>query len=324
MMRSRMRARLSTERWREVIPHLDRALELPGHGRAAWLAALRGEDPALAADVEALLERHEALEEQGFLSETPIPASWSSLDGQVIGAYTLRSRIGQGGMGSVWLAERSDGRYQGTAAVKLLNASLVGRDGEARFRREGSVLARLRHPHIAQLIDAGVSPAGQPYLVLERVDGERIDRFCEAGGLGVEARIRLFLDVLAAVAHAHANLVVHRDIKPSNVLVATDGRVKLLDFGIAKMLEGEDGRDATSLTRAGESALTPEYAAPEQMTGGDVSTATDVYALGVLLYVLLAGRHPAGGDTSSAAALVRATVDTVPSRLSEAAVTARE
>src|SRR5688572_3422297 len=154
MMRSRMRARLSTERWREVIPHLDRALELPGAGRAAWLAALRGEDAALAADVEALLEKHRALEEKGFLSETPVPASWSSLAGQVIGAYTLRSPIGQGGMGSVWLAERSDGRYQGTVAVKLLNASLVGRDGEARFRREGSVLARLRHPHIAHLIDA--------------------------------------------------------------------------------------------------------------------------------------------------------------------------
>src|SRR5687768_7932327 len=321
MMRSRMRARLSTERWREVIPHLDRALELPGHGRAAWLAALRGEDPALAADVEALLERHEALEEQGFLSETPIPASWSSLDGQVIGAYTLRSRIGQGGMGSVWLAERSDGRYQGTAAVKLLNASLVGRDGEARFRREGSVLARLRHPHIAQLIDAGVSPAGQPYLVLERVDGERIDRFCEAGGLGVEARIRLFLDVLAAVAHAHANLVVHRDIKPSNVLVATDGRVKLLDFGVAKLLESEGGGEVTALTREGQSALTPEYAAPEQLTGGDVTTATDVYALGVLLYVLLTGRHPSlpgGREMSSPAELIKAVVDTEPVRLSDA------
>ena len=313
-----MRARLSTERWREVIPHLDRALELPAADRSAWLAALRGEDAALAADVEDLLEKHRALEEKGFLSETPVPASWSSLAGQVIGAYTLRSPIGQGGMGSVWLAERSDGRYQGTVAVKLLNASLVGRDGEARFRREGSVLARLRHPHIAHLIDAGVSPSGQPYLVLERVDGVRIDRFCDARSMSVEARIRLFLDVLAAVAHAHANLVVHRDIKPSNVLVATDGQVKLLDFGVAKLLESEEGGEVTALTREGGSALTPEYAAPEQLTGHDVTTATDVYALGVLLYVLLAGRHPAGRETSSPAELIRAIVDTEPLRVSDA------
>jgi serine/threonine-protein kinase len=316
-----MRARLSAERWREVIPHLDRALEVPGDGRAAWLAALRAEDAALAADVEALLEKHQALEEEGFLGETPVPASWSSLAGQVIGAYTLRSRIGQGGMGSVWLAERSDGRYEGTVAVKLLNASLVDRDGEARFRREGSVLARLRHPHIAHLTDAGVSPSGQPYLVLERVDGERIDRFCDARNLGVEARVRLFLDVLAAVAHAHANLVVHRDIKPSNVLVTTDGRVKLLDFGVAKLLESEGGGEVTALTREGQSALTPEYAAPEQLTGGDVTTVTDVYALGVLLYVLLTGRHPAlpaGREMSSPAQLIKAVVDTEPVRVSDA------
>ena len=319
-----MRGRLSDDRWRAVIPHLDRALELTDDELGPWLASLRADDAALAEDVEALLEKRRALEAEGFLSEGPAPPSWSSLAGLVVGAYTLRTQIGQGGMGSVWLAERSDGRYQGVAAVKLLNASLVGKDGEARFRREGSVLARLRHPNIAHLVDAGVSPLGQPYLVLEHVDGERIDRHCDSREMSVEARIRLFLAVLAAVAHAHANLVVHRDIKPSNVLVTPDGQVKLLDFGIAKMLESEDGREVTSLTRAGESALTPEYAAPEQLTGGDVTTATDVHALGVLLYVLLAGRHPAGGDTSSAAALVRAIVDTVPSRLSEAAVAERE
>jgi serine/threonine protein kinase/tetratricopeptide (TPR) repeat protein len=318
-----MRGRLSDDRWRAVIPHLDRALELADDERLSWLAALRADDASLAEDVEALLAKRQELEEQGFLSEALAPPSWSSLAGQAIGAYTLRAQIGQGGMGSVWLAERSDGRYQGTAAVKLLNASLVGRDGESRFRREGSVLARLRHPNIAQLVDAGVSPTGQPYLILEHVDGDRIDRHCDSRQMGVEARIRLFLDVLAAVAHAHANLVVHRDIKPSNVLVTPGGQVKLLDFGIAKLLESEDGREVTSLTRTGESALTPEYAAPEQLTGGDVTTATDVHALGVLLYVLLAGRHPAGGDTSSPAALVRAIVDTAPSRLSEAAIAER-
>ena len=165
-------------------------------------------------------------------------------------------------MGTVWLAERTDGRFQGTAAVKVLNAALAGGAGEARFRREASILARLRHPHIAQLIDAGVTPLGQPYLVLERVDGERIDRYCDARNLPVEARIRLFRDVLAAVAHAHANLIVHRDIKPSNVLVAADGQVKLLDFGVAKLLEGDETGELTVVTREGESALTPGYAAP--------------------------------------------------------------
>ena len=226
-------------------------------------------------------------------------------------------------MGSVWLAERSDGRFQGVAAVKLLNASLVGREGEARFRREGNILARLQHPHIAHLTDAGLSPSGQPYLVLERVEGEHIDQYCDARSIAIDERIRLFLDVLGAVAHAHANLIVHRDLKPSNVLVGREGQVKLLDFGIAKLLEPEaGGGEAIGLTREGEAAMTPAYAAPEQLTGGQVTTATDVYALGVLLYVLLSGRHPAGATTGSVAELIKAIVDTEAPRPSEAAVMA--
>ncbi len=203
-------------------------------------------------------------------------------------------------MGSVWLARRSDGRFEGKVAVKLLNVSLVGRAGETRFEREGHLLARLTHPNIARLVDAGVSAIGQPYLVLEYVLGAPIDRYCDHKALSIDGRLRLFLDVLAAVAHAHANLIVHRDIKPSNVLVATDGQVKLLDFGIAKLLEEEGGAaEATALTREGGGALTPEYAAPEQVTGGAITTATDVHALGTLLYVLLAGRHPAEASSGS-------------------------
>jgi serine/threonine-protein kinase len=312
-----MSERLGPERWRALIPHLDRLLDLAPDERQVWLSSLREEDAALADDLQALAQRHDAIEE-GFLAEAPdAPVPVSSLAGQAAGAYVLRSQLGQGGMGSVWLAERSDGRYQGTAAVKVLNAALAGSAGEARFRREASILARLRHAHIAQLIDAGVSPLGQPYLVLERVDGERIDRYCDGRNLPVEARIRLFLDVLAAVAHAHANLIVHRDIKPSNVLVAADGQVKLLDFGVAKLLESDETGEPTVLTREGESALTPGYAAPEQLTGGDVTTATDVYALGVLLYLLLTGHHPAGSQSGSPADLIRAIVDTEPPRVSE-------
>jgi eukaryotic-like serine/threonine-protein kinase len=313
-----MPTRLSPDRWRVVIPYLDAALELEGDRRAEWLDGLRREDAALAEDVLALLDKQESLDAQGFLDGSADARSLpSTMAGQVLGAYTLREEIGQGGMGSVWRAERTDGRYRGSAAVKLLNPSLLGREGEGRFRREGSILARLHHPHIAQLIDAGVSGTGQPYLVLEHVDGERIDRYCDERALSVEARLRLFLDVLAAVAHAHANLVVHRDLKPSNVMVGTDGRVKLLDFGIAKLIERETG-ETTALTSDGSRLMTPQYAAPEQLTGGDVSTATDVYALGALLYLLLTGRHPSGNDTGSPAELIRAIVETEPVRPSDA------
>jgi serine/threonine protein kinase len=318
-----MPSRLSAERWRVVIPYLDAALELDGAQRDAWLDGLRHEDGALAQDIEELLHKHEALDAAGFMDrgigEAP-PAV--SLEGQVLGAYTLRTPLGQGGMGSVWLADRTDGRYRGAVAVKLLNPSLVGREGEGRFRREGSILARLRHANIAQLIDAGVSPAGQPYLVLEHVDGLRIDSYCDEHALPVEARVRLFLDVLAAVAHAHQNLVVHRDLKPSNVMVAADGRVKLLDFGIAKLLQRE-ADETTGLSRDGAHLMTPQYAAPEQLTGGDVTTATDVHALGALLYLLVTGCHASASETGSPAELVRAIVETEPVRLSDAALLER-
>ncbi len=306
--------------WQLVSPYLERAMDMGEDERHALLAQLRAQDPGLAADVEGYLKECAAVRRERFLEDAvALPPNAASLAGQTIGAYTLVSQIGQGGTGGVWLAKRSDGRFEGSAAVKLLNPGLVGRAGEERFRREGGFLARLTHPLIARLLDAGVSSTGQPYLVLEYVDGEPIDRYCDAKGLDVEARLRLFIDVLAAVAHAHANLIVHRDIKPSNVLVGTDGQVRLLDFGIAKLLEEEAGGGAaTELTREGGRAMTPEYAAPEQVTGGAVTTATDVYALGVLLYLLLSGRHPAEAARHSTADLVHAIVTSEPRRLSDA------
>ncbi len=302
---------------------LDRALELDAGERSAWLGDLDNEDPALAVELRSLLAEAEGLGD--FLEGDPPPhdAVTAPRAGQTIGAWTLVSPLGQGGMGSVWLASRSDGRFEGSAAVKLLNTELVGRTGEERFRREGSILARLTHRHIARLIDAGVSPSGQPYLVLEYVEGETIDCYCDSRELDLEGRLRLFLDVLTAVAHAHAHLIVHRDIKPSNVLVSTAGEVKLLDFGIAKLLAGEGGGgEATALTREAGRALTPEFAAPEQVTGEAVTTATDVHALGTLLYLLLTGRHPAG-DTTSTAAVLLAIVEDEPSRPSAAVVDRR-
>ncbi|HEX5633657.1 MAG TPA: serine/threonine-protein kinase, partial [Gemmatimonadales bacterium] len=219
--------------------------------------------------------------------------------------------------GTVWLARRSDGRYEGTAAVKLPNLARLDAVGAERFRREGTLLARLSHPGIAQLLDAGVTPDGQPYLVLEHVEGTRIDRYADERRLAPEARLRLFLEVLGAVAHAHANLIVHRDLKPSNILVTADGAVKLLDFGIAKLLEEEQGvAEASTLTDVGGRALTPEFAAPEQVVGGAITTATDVYALGVLLYLLLSGRHPTASERRTTAEHLRGVLETEPSRLS--------
>ena len=312
-------ASVSPERWRAISPHLERAMGLDEEGRSALLAALGARDPALAAEVAGFLDECGAARRERFLEGgvAPPPSS-GSLAGQTVGAYTLISQIGQGGAGAVWLARRNDGRFEGRAAIKLLNPGLIGRTGEERFRREGGFLARLTHPNIARLLDAGVSSTGQPYLVLEYVDGEPIDRYCDGRTLDVDSRVRLFLDVLAAVAHAHSSLIVHRDIKPSNVLVGVDGRVRLLDFGIAKLLEEDaGGGDATELTREGGRALTPEYAAPEQVTGGAITTATDVYALGVLLYVLLSGRHPVGAARHSTAELVQAVVSGEPRRLSD-------
>jgi eukaryotic-like serine/threonine-protein kinase len=311
---------MDAERWRRLSPLLDRALDKEGEARVRWFAALRARDPALAAEIAGLVAEAESLERDGFLERPPAHPGTSDegLAGQTFGAYTLERPLGHGGMGSVWLARRSDGRYVGSVAIKLLNAALVGRAAEGRFRREGTILARLAHPHITRLIDAGISPAGQPYLVVEVVDGQPIDAWCDARNLTIDARLNLFLDVLAAVAHAHANLIVHRDIKPSNVLVAADGTVKLLDFGIAKLIEDDDA-DATQLTREAGRAMTPEYAAPEQLTGGPITTATDVYALGVLLYLLLGGRHPVGDGTHSPAELVHSVVDVAPPRLAVAA-----
>ena len=317
---------LDPELWRTLSPYLDEALEIDPQERSVWLASLGARQPDIAADLQMLLAERDAMEDSGFLEgvvQLGVRPASPSLSGQILGAYRVLSPIGQGGMGSVWLAERCDGRFEGRAAVKLLNVAVMGRTGEERFRREGSILARLTHPNIARLIDAGVSPSGQPYLVLEHVNGLAIDRYCDEHALGIEARLRLFLDVLEAVAHAHANLVVHRDIKPGNILVSVAGHVKLLDFGIAKLLEGDEGQwdgiasaNAAPLTRDAWAA-TPQYAAPEQLAGGKVTTATDVYALGVLLYVLLTGTHPAGADVHSPATLMRAIVELEPRRPSD-------
>ncbi len=211
--------------------------------------------------------------------------------------------------------------------MKFLNLALLARGGAERFAREGSMLARLTHPNIARLFDAGVAASagarGQPYLVLEYIDGVPIDRYCDAHRLSIEQRLRLFLDVLSAVAHAHSNLILHRDLKPSNILVTAQGQVKLLDFGIGKLLAEQDTvASATELTQLAGRAFTADYAAPEQVQDGDVTTATDVYVLGVLLYELLAGRHPTTLPTHTLVDRVRAVVESEPTPVSDAAAKA--
>jgi serine/threonine-protein kinase len=326
---------LDRQRWVALSPLLDELLDLDPAACEARLAQIRAEDAELAAQLQRLLGRSAELQQQGFLSK-PVAAQWqealasvpddeppADLAGQSLGPYVLERQLGQGGMGTVWLARRADGRFEGQVAVKFLTAGLLGRGDAGRFAREGEILARLSHPHIARLLDAGLHRGEQPYLVLEYVDGQPIDAYCREHGLDVEARVRLFLDVLAAVAHAHARLILHRDLKPSNILVTPEGEVKLLDFGIAKLLDdatqASQGAAATELTRRAGSAYTPQFAAPEQVQQADVTTATDVYALGVLLYLLLGGHHPTADDTQTQLDRLKAVVEHVPRRLSDVA-----
>jgi eukaryotic-like serine/threonine-protein kinase len=284
------------ERWTVLSPQLDDLLDLPEDARAARLTSLRLQDAALADELAALLAGAQSAHGARFLKQTLRHGALHeapSLAGMRLGAYTLEAPLGQGGTGTVWRARRDDGRFEGEVAIKLLHLSLLGQAGAERFSREGNILARLNHPHIARLLDAGLTDGGQPYLVLELVRGERLDKHCASQALSVEQRLALFDDALAAVAHAHSHLVIHRDIKPSNIMVTPEGVVKLLDFGIAKLMADEAALvDATDLTREWGRALTPEYAAPEQLRGEAVTTATDVYALGVLLYELLTGQLP--------------------------------
>lgn len=308
------------QRLLRLSPRLDELLELDAAARRDYLARLREHDAATAAELEALLARQTDIEREAFLEDVPQALAGATLAGQRLGAYTLVRPLGAGGMGSVWLARRSDGRFEGEVALKLLNLALLARGGAGRFAREAQALARLDHPNIARLLDAGVSAAGQPYLVLECIDGAPITRWCDERRLGVEARLRLVLEVLAAVEHAHQRLVLHRDLKPDNILVTPEGRVKLLDFGIAKLIDDQSQPAAPSaLTEIGGRAFTPDFAAPEQVGGGEVTTATDVYALGVLLFELLAGAHPTARAGDTPVQRLHAVGAREPRRLSEAA-----
>ena len=301
---------------------LDSALDLPIEAREQWIESLPSEHDAIKPRLRALLARAVQVETSDFLETLPkvdVEAGAHEEDDQhggeapggQVGPYRLIREIGTGGMGAVWLAERNDGAYKRTVALKILRASGSREALAQRLARERDILAELVHPGIARLYDAGVNADGLPYLALEYVEGLFIDKYCTERGLDVRARVELFLQVADAVAYAHAKLVVHRDLKPANVLVSADGRTHLLDFGISKLLE--DGRAfETRLTQASGRALTPEYASPEQILGQSITIASDVYSLGVLLYELLTDARPYTVKRPSRSALEDAILEGEP------------
>jgi len=302
----------------------DGLAELPPAERERELAALT--NPSVAAEVRALLAQHDA--DTGGLLSRPAAGFWSGDEarpradeedrsGQRLGAWRIVSRLGAGGMGEVWLARRDDGAFQGEAAVKVLRRGMDSAAVLARFAQERQALAQLAHPHIARLLDAGRTADGLPYFVMERVVGQPLDRACE--GLSLEDRLQLFLQLADAVSHAHRRGLVHRDLKPSNVLCSEDGQVKLLDFGIAKALDPLEGADGLT-TLGGPRPYTPHYASPEQVRGEQVTAATDVYSLGVVLYQLLTGARPTGRGATTAVQAARSVLEEEPvrpSRLSD-------
>ena len=316
---------LPPERWPEVEAQLERLFGLDSDERARALAALEEADAALAAEVRSLLDADASAgnELDDFLAAGVAPFAGDvdideTLEDLVpasgrLGPYRIDRVLGTGGMSVVYLGHRDDGQYEQAVAVKLLRHP--GRHPELirRFRVERQILAHLRHPNIARIVDGGMTPDGHPYLVMEHVDGLPVTRYCAAHGLSLDRRLELFETICEAVHHAHQHLIVHRDLKPSNILVNQEGRPKLLDFGIAKLLSDEqDFEDTVALPQTGFRLFTPDYAAPEQVRGDSITTATDVYALGVLLYELLSGERPYRLQGRSAAEIERVVCDTEP------------
>jgi serine/threonine protein kinase len=314
------------EQWPNLSRLLDEALEVPLEARERWLESLPPADVTYKAKLRALLGQGASAETRDFLDVFPkLPMAEAAsgalsgpalAPGTAVGPYVIEEEIGRGGMGAVWRARRSDGVIKRPVALKLPHTGLYGRDLIAQFASERDILAELAHPNIARLYDAGFSAAGQPFLALEYVAGVPLTAYCDQHRLDVPRRLRLFQQVLRAVQYAHGHLVIHRDLKPSNVIVGPDGRAMLLDFGVAKLVVADAGEEA-GRTQMGVRALTPEYASPEQIAGQPVTTASDIYSLGVLLFELLTGGCPYRVRHSSRAALEEAILTAEPQRPSQ-------
>jgi len=310
------------ERWQQVRSVLDGALALPAAERSAYLDKACAADRELRTEVESLLDSHDqagsvflnnpAVDLKGALAELGPRSSWI---GRRIGVYQIEAEIGHGGMGEVYRAVRADGQYKREVAIKLVRGGYDTAVVLERFLHERQILASLDHPNIARLYDGGTTEEGLPYLVMELIEGTPIDQYCEEHDLGVNERLKLFTQVCAAVQYAHQRLVIHRDIKPSNILVTAEGVPKLLDFGIAKILDPTAAAETTLMR-----PMTPEYASPEQVRGEAITTATDVYSLGVVLYRLLAGRSPYHESTRTPLEFARAICEVEPIKPSSAIV----
>jgi serine/threonine protein kinase len=284
-------------RWQRLNELFFQAARLQGAERQAFIVRETRGDQELERELLALLERGDERRANPLTRTLGsglalAPREERSLVGRVVAKYQLVSILGRGGAGTVFLGERADKQFSGKVAVKVVDRANAA-DLGMRFRAERQILASLNHPNIARLIDAGETEDGQPYLVMEYVEGKPLDQYCDENRLDLRKRLKLFMDICAAVQYAHQNLIIHRDLKPANILVTADGTAKLLDFGIAKLLNRNSiGNTASELTRMNERLLTPEYASPEQIIGGAVTTVTDVYSLGIVLYRLLSGLRP--------------------------------
>ncbi len=304
------------ERWAKIDQLLNAALDLPAAERDAFVVAQCGNDPALLAQLRRLLgaqntpspldEERGALVRDTLLREASRDWEESPPDAPVVPRFRIERELGRGGMGSVFLGARDDGAFEQRVAIKVLRRGVDTDDVLARFQRERQILASFEHPNVARLLDGGATSDGRPFLVMEHVDGDTITAWCDAQKLSTRARLELFERVCSAVEYAHQRLVVHRDLKPSNILVDRAGVPKLLDFGIAKLLDDAAVEEPSPVTRTGHLYATPRYASPEQLTHAPITTATDVYQLGVLLYELLAGVHPMASVEPTVAAMTQA------------------
>jgi serine/threonine protein kinase/tetratricopeptide (TPR) repeat protein len=309
---------VKAERWQQVRAILDRVIELPVSERSPYLDQSCTDDPELRDEVESLLRSHEEagsvfLKNAAGKLKTALEAGIFTRVGSRVGVYQILAEIGHGGMGEVYRAVRADGQYEKAVAIKLVRGGYDTSGLLQRFRHERQILASLDHPNIARLLDGGTTEDGTPYLVMELIEGERLDSYCDTHRLSISERLELFREICSAVQYAHQRLIIHRDLKPGNVLVTADGIPKLLDFGIAKLID-PDSLAETTLVRP----MTPEYASPEQIRGEPITTASDVYSLGVVLYQLLTGRSPYSLDTRSSHQLAQAVCETDPAKPSSA------